>query len=161
MVREIGLGPWLRGGHWVPVAMAVGGAIAYLVVAPRTGDLAAHTFRAELFDREGLTLWNGQWFAGHHTPAYSVLFPPLAWLVGPMQVGAAAAVASAALFEPLVRRHFGERARWGSIWFGAVTASVLFADCLPFMLGVAIGLGVLLALQHRRLALALLLAAYC
>jgi hypothetical protein len=35
--------------------------LAYLVFEPRPGDLAAHVFRAELFGREGFTIWNGQW----------------------------------------------------------------------------------------------------
>ena len=147
--------------RWAPVALAALGAVVYLIVSPRTGDLAAHTFRAELFGREGFTIWNGQWFAGHNTPAYSILFPPLAWLFGPMWVGAAAAVIAAALFDPLARRHFGQRAWWGALWFGAATASVLFTDRLPFMLGVAVGLGSLLALQRRRLLAAGLLAAAC
>ena len=42
--------------------------IAYLIWQPRTVDLAAHTFRAELFGEEGFTIWNGQWYGGHHTP---------------------------------------------------------------------------------------------
>lgn len=147
--------------RWAPVVLAALGAAIYLVAAPRTGDLAAHTFRTELFGREGLTLWNGHWFSGHNTPAYSVLFPPLGWLAGPMWVGAAAAVVAAALFEPLARRHFGADAWWGSLWFGGATASVLFTDRLPFMLGVAIGLASLLALQRRRVGVAGVLAAAC
>ena len=90
-----------------PVLCAPLIAIVYLIWEPRTVDLAAHTFRAELFGQEGFTIWNGQWYGGHHTPAYSILSPPLAWLLGPPIALALAAVASAALFEPLARRHFG------------------------------------------------------
>lgn len=143
------------------MALAAVGAVVYLLVEPRTGDLAAHTFRAELFGREGFTLWNGQWFGGHHTPAYSVLFPPLAWAAGPMVVGAVSAVVAADLFARLARRHFGEVAWLGAAWFALGTTSVLFTDRLPFMLGVAIGLGSLLALRGRRIAVAALLAAGC
>ncbi|HEY8865322.1 MAG TPA: hypothetical protein VIM22_00200, partial [Solirubrobacteraceae bacterium] len=76
-------------------------AVAYLIAHPPSADLAAQVYRTELFRREGFTLWDGQWFGGHHTLGYSVLFPPLGALLGPRVVGALAAVAAAALFEQL------------------------------------------------------------
>ena len=121
--------------------------------------MAAHTFRAELFGQEGFTIWNGLWYGGHHTPAYSVLFPPLAWLLTPWVAGALSALAAAALFEPLARAHWGERARWGSLMFGVGTGAMLFTGRLPFAMGVAFGLGALLAHQRGRKWLAFLLAA--
>ena len=157
--------PWYRRIDWwklAPVLLAVAAAVFYLIWQPRTVDLAAHTFRADLFGEEGFTIWNGQWYGGHHTPAYSVLSPPLAWLLGPPVALALAAVASAALFPPLMRGAFGdEQARWGSIWFGVGTATLLFTSRLPFAIGVAFGLAALLALQRRRYVLAILLAALC
>jgi hypothetical protein len=165
--RELGEGaqarlrridPW----HVAPVAVAIVFAAVYLVWEPRTVDLAAHTFRADLFGEEGFTIWNGQWYGGHHTPAYSILSPPLAWLLGPPLALAVAAVASAALFPPLARGAFGEeRARWGSLWFGVGTATLLFTARLPFALGVALGLAALLALQRRRYGWAIVFAALC
>ncbi|MBA3300713.1 MAG: hypothetical protein H0T15_02495, partial [Thermoleophilaceae bacterium] len=116
-----------------PVAIAAGLAALYLLGDPRSGDLPAHVFRAELFGAEGFTLWNGAWYGGHHAVAYSVLFPPLAWLLGPSVVGAIASVTSAALFEPLARRHFGAQiARWPAIIFGAATATTLVNGRMPF-----------------------------
>jgi hypothetical protein len=148
--------------HVAPVAVAVAFAVVYLIWEPRTVDLAAHTFRADLFGEEGFTIWNGQWYGGHHTPAYSIISPPLAWLVGPPLALATAAVASAALFPPLARRAFGaQRARWGSVWFGVGTATLLFTARLPFALGVAFGLAALLALQRRRYGWAIVFAALC
>ena len=148
--------------HVAPVLVSIAFAIVYLVWEPRTVDLAAHTFRAELFGEEGFTIWNGQWYGGHHTPAYSIISPPLAWLLGPPLALALASVASAALFPPLARRAFGdERARWGSLWFGVGTATLLFTARLPFALGVAFGLAALLALQRRRYGWAIVFAALC
>jgi hypothetical protein len=148
--------------HVAPVAVAVLFAIAYLIWQPRTVDLAAHTFRADLFGREGFTIWNGQWYGGHHTPAYSIISPPLAWLLGPPVALAIAAVASAALFPPLARGAFGEQAaRWGSIWFGISTATLLFTARLPFAIGVAFGLAALLALQRRHYKWAIVFAILC
>ena len=147
--------PWKA----APIVAALAFAVVYLIWQPRTVDLAAHTFRADLFGEEGFTIWNGQWYGGHHTPAYSVLSPPLAWLFSPSLVLAAAAVACAALFAPLARGHWGERAaRWGSLWFGVGTATLLFTSRLPFAIGVAFGLAALLALQRHRYGWAIALA---
>ena len=137
-------GPWYSRVDWwhvAPVAIAVLIAIGYLIWQPRTVDLAAHTFRADLFGKEGFTIWNGQWYGGHHTPAYSIISPPLAWLLTPPVALALAAVACAALFPPLARGAFGEQAaRWGSIWFGIGSTTLLFTARLPFAIGVAFGL---------------------
>ena len=157
--------PWHSQVDWwrvAPVAIAVAFAVVYLIWQPRTVDLAAHTFRADLFGEEGFTIWNGLWYGGHHTPAYSILSPPLAWLLSPAVALALAAVASAALFGPLARGAFGEKqARWGSIWFGVGSATLLFTARLPFAIGVAFGLAALLALQRRRYGWAVVFAAMC
>ena len=63
---------------------------------------------------------------------------------------------------PLARGAFGdERARWGAIWFGAASATLLFTSRLPFAIGVAFGLAALLALQRHRYWLAILFAILC
>ena len=68
-------------------------------------------------------------------------------------------VAIAFLFEQLVRDHFGaERARFGALWLGAGTATLLATSRLPFAVGTALGLGALLALQRDRPRLATALA---
>jgi hypothetical protein len=144
-----------------PVLAAAAVAALYLLLDLRTGDLAAHLYRADLFGREGFTIWNGNWYGGHHTPAYSVLFPPLAHYLTPQVAGAIAAVVAAALFEPLARSQFGDRAKWGALWFGVAVGVTLFTGRLPFLFGVAVGLGALLALQRGRLAIAALLAITC
>jgi hypothetical protein len=152
---------WQRIGWWraAPVLIALLLAAIYLVWRPRTVDMAGHVFRAKLFGEEGFTIWNGQWYGGHHTPAYSVLSPPLAWLLSPQLLLAICSVACAALFEPLARGWFGDRrARWGAIWFGLATGALLFTGRLPFALGIAFALGALLALQRHRRATALVLA---
>src|SRR4051812_50131412 len=86
-----------------PLAPTVGTAlasIAYLVWAPATADMAAHTYRAWLFAHEGLTVWNAQWYGGHHVLRYSLLFAPLAGWPGPPRGGGPGGVAALAVFAP-------------------------------------------------------------
>jgi hypothetical protein len=144
-----------------PLVVAALSGIAYLIVAPRTVDFAAGLYRAHLFGEEGLALWNGNWYSGHHVLGYSVLFPPLAWLLGERVLGALSAVVAAALFDPLARGHWGERARWGSVFFGAAATAALWSGRIPFLLGATIGLAAALALQRDRRWLAVVLALAC
>lgn len=150
--------PWWR---LAPTLVAASLAIVFLVWDPRPVDLASHVFRAELFGEEGFSIWNGQWYSGHHTPGYSVLAPALGWVLGPALMGALSAVAAAALFELLSHARFGERAWLGALWFGAGTATMLFTGRVTFALGVALGLGALVALERRHTAAAALLALLC
>jgi hypothetical protein len=141
----------------IPWLLAALGAAVYLIAAPPSADLAAQEYRADL----GLVIWNNGWFAGHHTPGYSVLFPPLGGALGVRVTGALAAVAAAVLFAPLARRHWGDTraAAAASAWFAVGTIAVLLTGRITFLLGVAIGIGALLALSHDRRLLALALAA--
>lgn len=137
--------------------VAAAGAAVYLLVAPPSADLAAQEYRAGL----GLVLWNNGWYAGHHTPGYSVLFPPLGGALGVRVAGALAAVAAAALFAALAQRHWGgsRGATAAALWFAAGTTAVLLTGRITFLLGVAVGIGALLALSHERRLTALALAA--
>ena len=136
------------------MALAALLAVAYLLLRPSSADLAAQTFRADLFGAHGLLLWNNDWYSGHYLLGYSILFPPLGAVLGARLVGALSAVAAAGLFGLLVRRHYGDRARLGVLWFGAATATMLLAGQITFALGVAFGLGALCAAQRRRTAAA-------
>ena len=151
----------MRLRHAAPWLLAVLLALVYLVWAPPAPDVAAQQFRADLFVREGFTVWNGHWFGGHHTPGYSLLFPPLAALLSPQIVGAVAAVASAGLFERIATRRWGDRAWVGALWFAASVAASLYVGRLTFVLGVAIGAAAVLAAQRGRGLVAAALAASC
>jgi hypothetical protein len=147
---------------WLPaVALSAALAAAMLAWNPPVGDLAAQVFRTELFQRAGLGIWNGSWYGGHYTLTYSVLFPPLAALLGPRLVGTFAVVASSYLFDRLVRDRWGEAARWATLWFAAGVVTLLADGQLTFALGVAFGLAALRCLQLRRPALALAAGAAC
>jgi len=151
----------LRPGWLAPVALSALLASAMLAWNPQVGDLAAQVFRTELFQRAGLAIWNGSWYGGHYTLTYSVLFPPLAALLGPQLVGTLSVVASSYLFDRLVRDRWGEQARWATLWFAAGVVTLLADGQLTFALGIAFGLGTLRALQVERAKLTLLSAAAC
>lgn len=147
---------------WLPaVALSAALATVLLIWDPQVRDLAAQAFRVELFEREGFAIWNGSWYEGHYTLTYSVLFPPLAALVGPQLVGALSAIASAYLFDRLVRDHWGERARLATLWFGAGAVTMLATGRVTFSLGVVFGLAALRALQRGHTAPAILAAVGC
>jgi hypothetical protein len=147
---------------WLP-AVALSAALAALMLAwnPQVGDLAAQVFRTHLFQQAGLEIWNGSWYGGHYTLTYSVLFPPLASLLGPQLVGTVSVVASSYLFDRLVRDRWGEAARWATLWFAAGVVTLLADGQLTFALGVAFGLATLRALQTGRTKLSLLAATAC
>src|SRR4051812_45388858 len=86
------------------------GCLAYLLASPATADMAGHSYRAWLFQHEGLTVWNAQWYGGHHVLGYSLLFAPLAAAIGPALVGVISAVVAVALFVPLARAAAPSRA---------------------------------------------------
>ncbi|MFZ0088532.1 MAG: hypothetical protein WAL63_03430, partial [Solirubrobacteraceae bacterium] len=118
---------WLR---LAPTLLAALLAAAYVVISPPTQDLAAHLFRAQLFADQGFGIWNNNWYAGHHILGYSVLFPAISAALSPQLAAAIAATATAAVFEPLARRHFGSGAWLGALVFGAATAIDLYTGRL-------------------------------
>jgi hypothetical protein len=127
------------------------GALAYLLLEPASADLAAQEYRAELVRSAGLALWDNGWYAGHHTPAYSVLFPPLGAVLGVRLAGALAAVAAATLFARLARSHWAPvPASAAGLWFALACVATLMTGRLTFLLGAAIGAAALLALSHGR-----------
>jgi hypothetical protein len=142
-----------------PTLVAAALAAVYLIWSPPSQDLAAGTFRVDLFADHGFVLWNNDWYSGHHLLSYSVLFPPLGALLGIRVVGALAVVAAAAIFAILARERFGSRALVPSLWFAAGVASWLLTGRIAFLLAVPFGLGALLAADRGRPALGGVLAA--
>jgi hypothetical protein len=135
---------------------------AWLLVAPRTPDLAAQVYRANLFGRSGLVVWDARWYGGHDMPGYSLLFPPLGWLLGVRLLGVLAALASTLLFARLAADWWGSRiARWPAALFAVCAAADVWIGRLSFALGVTFALAATLALTRRRTVPAALLAFVC
>jgi hypothetical protein len=133
----------------------------WLAVDPRTPDLAAQVYRVGLFDRIGFAVWDTHWYAGHSLPGYSLLYPPLASLLGMRVLAAGCVLASSALFWRLVRSLYGEAARWGAAWFAVAALGDVWIGRLTFALGVSLALAAALALRRERWLAAGVLAALC
>src|SRR5262249_18725269 len=105
------------------LAAAVAAAVAVLLVwlRPPGSDMAAHVSQRTLFLRHGFSLWNNPWSSGRYSfVTYSVVYYPLAALIG-IRLLAVATVAIATLaFSALVSRQWGADARWASRSFGVV-----------------------------------------
>src|SRR4051795_5775171 len=137
-----------------PIAPVVGATlagVAYLATRPATADMAAHAFRAWLFDTEGMTVWNAQWYGGHHVLGYSMLFAPLAAWPGPAWVGVLASLAATAAFIPLAWAAAPNRAAAaGAVWlFAAGVLSNVVIGRMPFTLGIAFAVAAWLCGERR------------
>jgi hypothetical protein len=82
-------------------------------------------------------------------------------LIGAVLLGALASIASAFFMDRLLRAHFGASATAGSLFFAVSTVTNLAVGRVTFGVGVAFGLGSLLALQRGRGWTAALSAALC
>jgi hypothetical protein len=143
----------------IALAVSIPLAVLYLIVRPPSGDLAAATYRSELFARVGLTLWDNGWYGGHYLPGYSLLAPALGALLGNRLLLALATVAAAGLFGLIVQRAFsagGARIAAGSFALGA--GVTMLSGRVAFSLGLAVGLLAVVALQRRETPAAVALA---
>jgi hypothetical protein len=122
----------------------------WLLVDPRSPDLAAQVYRETLFERYGFTLWDNNWYAGHHLPGYSLVFPWVALVLGMRLVGALAVLASTVAFERIATAVYGPRARWGAACFALAAAGDLWIGRLTFALGVTFATLAVLALVRGR-----------
>jgi hypothetical protein len=160
--RESGAGrpshhPWA-----LALAVALPLTALYLIVSPPAGDLAAATYRSDLFARVGFATWDTGWYAahGHWLPGYSLLSPALGALLGVRVVLVISGVAASVLFALIARRVFDPlAARIAAVVFALGFCMELLSGRVPYDLGFAIGLATVLALMRGALPLALGLAA--
>src|ERR1700680_4379333 len=99
----------------VAPALAVALALVAILTHAQGVDVGAATYRVELFARSGLTLWDSQWYGGHWTFNYSVIFAPIGWLTGiPVMEIVCVAVAAWA-FDRLAVGRVGRAGRAGAV----------------------------------------------
>jgi hypothetical protein len=129
-------------------ALATAAASLLVWLAPPGGDLAAHEYQRSLFLGHGFTLWNNFWYAGRYSfVGYSILYYPLAALLGIRLLAVLTVALAAGAFALLLEREWGRAARWGGRSFAFVWAGAVITGELPFALGVALALLALLALR--------------
>ncbi|HVA76187.1 MAG TPA: hypothetical protein VNF71_16665 [Acidimicrobiales bacterium] len=148
---------------WQEQALALAPAVLTLLLATsvwllgwRGVDQAAQLYRVTMFRTHGLMIWDAGWYGGNFPLGYSVLFPPLASLLGIQVVAVASAAIATLAFDRVIRAHFGSRPL-GTWYFAVSTVLPVMIGQLPFLAGEAAGLVALIALQkgQRRTAVAL------
>ena len=147
------------------VALLAGGvALASVLllrfVVPVGADTAAHDYQTWRWIHSGFQLWDNYWYDGHYSFVnYSLLYYPLAGLIGQLPVVLASVGASGALFARLVGDRFAIASPWPACAF-AVTAAlaVWVGGEYPFALGLALALGTV-ALARRGSVFAIVAAA--
>jgi hypothetical protein len=149
-----------------PPVLALGCALAltgaYLLWAPPAGDLAAATYRSDLFAHVGFRAWDTGWYAahGHWLPGYSLLSPAIGALLGVRLLLALSALTACGLFALIAERAFplaAARVAGGVFALGVCVG--MLSGRVPYYLGFAVGLGSVLALAKGSLWVALALAA--
>ena len=135
------------------VLAAISSALVVLAV-PRGGDLAAHLYRTSLV-HHGVLVWDNLWFAGQYPlSSYSLLYYPLAAVVGNAALGIAGVVIAAAIFAAVAQREWKSVGRWPARTFAVLLAGQAFTAAYPYDMGVSMLLATLWALQRRRVGLA-------
>ena len=144
------------------MVLAAGLLIVWLLVEPRTPDLAAQVYRLGAYERGGLAVWDERWYAGHAMPGYSLLFGPLGSLVGLRALAVMAVLVSVALFERIVLGVYGRGSSMpadrGSPRFAIAGACLLavaavgdvWSGRVTFALGVTFAMGSAWALWRAR-----------
>lgn len=127
---------------------AAGGAAALVWLGPPGADLAAHVYQRAMFIQHGFALWSNYWYAGHYSyVTYSLLYYPIAAVIGIKLLAVATAAVAAGAFASLVRAEWPTAGPWPARAFAFVAAASVLSGAYPYALGLAIGL---LALRSAR-----------
>jgi hypothetical protein len=125
---------------------------AFLLWATPPGiDWAAHAYQRTFLLQHGFQIWNNFWYAGRYSfVTYSLIYYPLAALLG-IKVLALASIASAAMvFSIVMYRQWGSDSRVSSRSFAVLWAGIIGAAAFPFALAMSFALLAIWALQQGR-----------
>jgi len=137
-------------------AMLAGGSAAVVAalliwLGPPGNDLAAHVYQRTVFLDHGFELWNNLWYGGRYAfVTYSLLYYPLAGVLGINLLAVISIALAGAGFALVVCQHWGPVARWSARTFGVVWAGLVISAAFPFALGFALGLLAIWALQSGK-----------
>src|SRR5690349_15395693 len=141
----------LAGEALLSAAAAASIAAMLALLGPPGSDLAAHAYQRTLFLEHGFTLWNNFWYAGRYSfITYSVLYYPLAGVLGIRLLAVATIALAACAFAVVLWHEWGPTTRWSSRTFAVVWAGIVLSAAFPFALGISLALLALWALQAGR-----------
>jgi hypothetical protein len=122
-----------------------------LWLGPPGADFAAHAYQRSAFLQHGFAFWNNFWYSGRYSfVTYSLAYYPLAALLGIKVLAVGSVAAAAFAFSFVLGREWGSTARWSGRTFAVVWAGIVLSAAFPFVLGAALGLLSLCALQYGR-----------
>lgn len=148
-----------RRAEWLPCAAVAALVALVAVTGVRGADYPAHLLRAFLWERTGASVWNYYWYAGHPTPSYSILTPPLSALISPFGVAACSSLAATWWFSRLTQVLIGSPTTlYANLAFSAGVVVNVVVGRVAYALGLAIALGALWAWHRRRVRLAVVCA---
>ena len=114
-------------------------------------DLAAHSYQRTFLLHHGFAVWNNFWYAGRYSfVTYSFIYYPLAAWLGIKLLGMFSMAVAAAGFALVVGHEWGAKARFSSRTFMVLWPGVVLTAAFPFILGFALGMFALVALQRGR-----------
>ena len=121
---------------------------ALLLFGPAGGDQAAHLYLTQAWRDHGWQLWDNFWYSGRYAQInYSLLFYPFAAVAGTTFAVSASCAGAAAAFAALLRRRWPQIATGPAVAFALLVPLGAAAGTYPFLLGLALALGTLLALE--------------
>lgn len=145
------------------VAALVAGVIAlvFVLLLPKGEDAAAHLYLTQRWEAEGWQFWDNFWYAGRYSQInYSLIYYPLAGILGTATVVAASVAGGAAGFAAVVRHKWPAVARWPVAAFALLSPLPVLIGTYPFLLGLALAVATLAALQRSHHKIAIALAAF-
>jgi hypothetical protein len=135
----------------ISTSLAAALAAILLWTAPPGIDWAAHAYQRTFLLDHGFTIWNNFWYAGRYSfVTYSVLYYPLAALLGIRVLALASVSAAAFAFSMVVFRQWGPVSRLSSRTFAVLWVGIIGAAAFPFALAMSFALLALWALQEQR-----------
>jgi hypothetical protein len=118
-------------------------------LGPPGADVAAHAYQRSAFLQHGFALWNNFWYAGRYSfVTYSLVYYPLAAVVGIKLLAVVTVAASAFAFAMVFQHEWGATARWSTRAFAVVWPGLVLSGAFPFTLGAALALLALWMVQR-------------
>src|SRR5262249_53376340 len=98
---------WRKPLGLATLASALGALLVY--AGPPGTDFAEHVYQVRFYAAHGFLLWNNLWYSGRYSfVTYSVLYYPLAALVGIRALAVASAAVGVLAFDVVAVRRWGQ-----------------------------------------------------